>query len=130
MTAPKVKATKATGNAMNVTNFGKFAKLMKDLGQLMGARYDKIEKILSISVNDPSIYLDVEAKETNDGREFYVLHFCNPANRAEKYSLPISGDESAELFEVHLCEANSTFEANGKTIKKGTRKIRCYAVTE
>lgn len=111
--------------------FDVLSKKLAIYGQLNGgSKYDKVALLWVVNVNDPSTYLEIEPKETSDGREFFLLHFKNPTNPTEKMSLPISGDDSAETFELWDCKVNTTFEANGKTFKKGTQKVRCYAKIE
>lgn len=102
---------------------------LKQYGQLAQGKYDKIKLLWIVNINDPSTFLDIEAKMTNDGtREFYVLKFRDPNNPKIERNLIISGDETSETFELWDATCNVDFEVNGITVKKGTKKVRCYAV--
>lgn len=122
------KLREATNVAV-LSVFGLILARMAELGQIFGSKYDKVKLLLKVSVNDPH-FVSTEKKVTTDGREFYVINVVNPDNVKEKISLPISGDAEAEEFEIWESVCNSDFVANGKTITKGTAKIRCYAVVE
>ncbi len=90
-------------------------------------KFEKIELLLIININDASIYLDVEQQEKEDGSEFYILHFANPQNSTEKFSLPITGDELAEQFEIWLCQVQNDFIVDRCVIEKGTKRILCFS---
>lgn len=123
------KVKEATNVATKLSVFGLIVARMQELGQIFGSRYDKVKKMLSVNVNDPC-FVSVEAKATNEGREFFVINIVDPNDPKVKISLPISGDPESEEFEIWSTVCNSDFTANGKTITKGTEKIRCYAVVE
>ena len=109
--------------------FSLIVAAMAELGQIFGSRYDKVTLMLKVSVNDPC-FVSTESKVTSDGREFFVVNIVDPNDPKVKISLPISGDPESEEFEIWRTKCNSDFTANGKTITKGTERIRCYAVVE
>lgn len=123
------KVKEATNVAKGLSVIGSIIALMGALGQIFGSKYDKVKLLLKVNVNDAH-FVSTEKKVTTDGREFYVINVVNPDNAKEKFSLPISGEADADEFEVWLSECNADFVANGKTITKGTQKVRCYAVAE
>ena len=123
------KVKEATNVASRLSIVGGIIALMSSLGQIFGSKYDKTKLLMRVNVNDP-YFVSTEEKVTTDGRKFYVLNVVNPDNVKEKFSLPISGEEDAEDFEIWLSTSNADFVANGKTITKGTQKVRCYAVVE
>jgi hypothetical protein len=128
MSKVTTSAPKETGAKVSV--IGKIVALMVALGQVFTAKYDKVELLLSIGVDSPE-FVSIENKVTKDGREYFVLNFADPKNAKVKGSLPISGDESAEKFEIWLAECNTDFQTTaGQTVTKGTQKVRCYSVDE
>lgn len=121
----------ATGNPAEMRLFG-MKPIFKNAAEkapkpIFVSRYDKIELLMTVNVNDKG-FQSIEQKKTQDGREFYVINVVDPNDPKIKFSLPISGAEDAETFEIHLCEANNDFTINGNTIVKGTKKVRCYSV--
>jgi len=90
--------------------------------------WDKNLLLRVINVNDDANFLDIEPKETSDGREYFILHFADPNDKKVCYSLPISGSEDNETFEIWECTSNCDFKSNGCIIKKGTKEIKCYSV--
>jgi len=124
---PKVKSVKVSLNENLL--FSVLDAKLKQYGQLAQGKYDKVKLLWIVNINDPSTFLDVEEKTTNDGtREFFVLKFKDPNDPKIERNLIIAGDESAETFELWDCVSNVDFEVNGRTIKKGTKKVRCYAI--
>jgi len=93
-----------------------------------GSYWNKNILLWTVDINDSNTFVSIESRETSDGREFFLLWFRDPEDAKVKYSLPISGSEENETFELWECTSNRDFKSNGITIKKGTKKVRCYSV--
>ena len=103
---------------------------MSEYKQLFGKRYEQVERLLRFD-RDSDYFVDVEEKETKGGRKFHVVNFVNPDDETDVLSLPISGDHTAEVFEIWDCTNIDDWSTDdGKLIPKGLKKIRCYSAEE
>jgi hypothetical protein len=112
-------------------NFVVIQQSLELYGQLFTSPYKRLGVLWNVNINDVSTFVDIEERVTvRDGKEskFFLLLFCNPANKDEVIKLPITGKPSAENFQITDCISEKDFTANGTTYPKGTKRIRVYAV--